>query len=125
MQNNNPAKRNSGLSTIPSEVSLESQIHMTTHSCSCLCLGTPISSKVFGPALAGLALGVLGLGVPAAADPGVPTLLLLSAEGPGLGLEGVAESTLGGGRPRLELLFDVCGGTREECLPETGFWGAE
>jgi hypothetical protein len=100
---------------------------MTTHSCSCLCLGTPISSKVFGPTLAGfVALGVLGLGVPAA-DPGVPPTPapLLSTEGPGLGLEGVAESTLGGGRARLGLLFKVCGGTREECLPETGFWGAE
>lgn len=59
---------------------------MTIHSCSCLCFGTPISSKVFGPAFAGLA-GVAGLGVLAAlegiapdegvaADEGVPATLL-------------------------------------------------
>lgn len=89
------------------------------HSCSCLCLGTPISSNVFGPVLTGL-MGVDGLGVVVVGG-GVATLLLLSAEGPGLGLVGVAESTRGG-RARLGLLLDVCG--RAECLPETGFCGA-
>lgn len=108
--------------------------HIMIHSCSCLCLGTPISSNVFGPVLTGLR-GVAGFGVDEAeVGGGVATLLLLSAEGPGLGLDGVAESTLGGrarlgllldvcGRARLGLLLDVCG--RAECLPDTGFCGAE
>lgn len=72
-----------------------------------------------------------------APDEGVPAAppLPLSVKGLGPGLEGVAESTLGGGRVRLGLLFDVCGRVRlgllfdvcglAECLPDTGFCGEE
>lgn len=75
-----------------------------------------------GPVLTGLR-GVAGFGVDEVeGGGGVATLLLLSAEGPRLGLDGVAESTRGG-RARVGLLLDVCG--RAECLPEMGFCGAE
>ncbi|KAG9526913.1 hypothetical protein KCV07_g469, partial [Aureobasidium melanogenum] len=90
---------------------------------------TPISSNVLGPVLTGLR-GVAGFGVVEVGG-GVATLLLLSAEGPGLGLDGVAESTRGG-RARLGILrCGLTGGAEEVAVirgelpggrrgPETG-----
>jgi hypothetical protein len=109
MQKTPTTWRKEPLAILPPDISkVSASHHITTHSCSCLCFGTPISSKVFGPAFAGLPeAGVAGFGV-LAPDEGA-TLLLLSTPGNGLGLglEGVAESTLGGGRPREGLLCEV------------------